>query len=35
MTTAIDRELAGDINNPSTDVSKYCIAQTPEIIRTT
>lgn len=27
MAIAIDRELAGDINNPSTDVLKYCIEQ--------
>lgn len=27
MTIAIDRELAGDINNPSPEVLKYCIEQ--------
>ncbi|ALV20744.1 phage portal protein [Carnobacterium antarcticum] len=27
MAIAIDRELAGDIDNPSTDVLKYCIDQ--------
>ncbi|WP_414838891.1 phage portal protein [Carnobacterium sp. TMP28] len=27
MAIAIDRELAGDINNPSAEVLKYCIEQ--------